>query len=403
MSLAYSDNKYRNKKGSLKKSLSLTIMDTLCHYNLYDKLMSSKYHEFIISNNNLKISNPRDQEEFIQNINSYLTSTMEIKPHNDNNINQKTLYKGENKNNSLSSGNIFKNKGKISSARTPRKPQLTNSNISNFTKNNFTYNTLSNKSKNSKKILFKKNNSFASLKIDTHKTGNNYLNSHTINRSLSETYITSNSINKVKSKSKYISKYKTKINSYNDYKQKSDSKENKTNSHYLSPKYFKKYMHLDQLTKKELDFQKIILNLKSNNSKLYYKGFSKELFITGKNKEEDENKNYLLINEKINEKVLKSQKEYEKMINNRIKREETKNYKYLLKLNKGENLFKGSKNSSGGSLDFDFLNSKKRASVDCNEEVDYKKNNEKSILSLDEKIRNIRNRINERKKQLKYY
>ena len=398
MSLAYSENKYKNKKGSLKKSLSLTIMDTLCHYNLYDKLMSSKYHEFIISNNNLKLSNPRDQEEFIQNINSYLTSTMEIKPHNDNNTNQKTLYKGENKNISLLSGNISKNKGKISSARSPRKTNLTNSSIINFTKHSFT----NNNNKNSKKILFKKNISLASLRIDTHKTGNNYLNSHTINKSLSETYITSRTVNKKNSKSKINSYFKTKTSSYTDYKHKSNSKKNIKKSHYLSPKYFKKYMHLDQLTKKELDFQKIILNLKSNNSKLYYKDFSKELFITGKNKEEEENRNYLIINEKINEKVLKYQKEYEKMINNKIKRQETKNYKYLLKLNKGENLFKGMKNSSGGNLEFDFFNSKKRASVDYKKEEDYKKNNEKSILSLDEKIRNIRNKINERKKKLKY-
>ena len=41
-------------------------MDNLCHYNLYDKLMSKKYHEFLMSNDNLKISNPKDQEEFLQ-------------------------------------------------------------------------------------------------------------------------------------------------------------------------------------------------------------------------------------------------------------------------------------------------------------------------------------------------
>ena len=72
-------------------------------------------------------------------------------------------------------------------------------------------------------------------------------------------------------------------------------------------------MYLDKLAKKELDFQKVILSLKANNSKLYYNRFQKELFIVGKDQEEEMNQNYMLINEKIDQKVLKSQKEYEKM------------------------------------------------------------------------------------------
>ena len=372
-------------------------MDNLCHYKLYDILMSNKYQEFILTNNNLKLSNPKDQEEFIQEINSYLTSTMKIKPHNDKKNNQTKNNKEDIIQHSLSSGNIFINKKDILSDKTPNKLKSKNTSIFNFTNK---------KNQIIKKLLFKKNNSFASLKLDINKFDNN-LKTRTINKSLSETYITSRTINRVNSKSKYNSRTKTKINSYKTYygkisKMKNDEKKN----YFLNPKYFYKYMHLDKLTKKELDFQKVILNLKSNNSKLYYNDFLKELYTKGKNKEEEDNQNYLIITEKINDKVLKNQKEYEKMIkNNQYKKRDAKNYKYLLKVNKEEVLFKNNKNNGGGYLDYDFFNYKKKSKIDYNEEEekDPKKINEKSIFSLDEKIKNIRNKIKERKNLLKHH
>lgn len=397
ISLAYSEKNIYQKKSSFKKELSLSIMDNLCHYKLYDILMSNKYQEFILTNNNLKLSNPKDQEEFIQEINSYLTSTMKIKPHNDKKNNQTKNNKEDIIQHSLSSGNIFINKKDILSDKTPNKLKSKNTSIFNFTNK---------KNQIIKKLLFKKNNSFASLKLDINKFDNN-LKTRTINKSLSETYITSRTINRVNSKSKYNSRTKTKINSYKTYygkisKMKNDEKKN----YFLNPKYFYKYMHLDKLTKKELDFQKVILNLKSNNSKLYYNDFLKELYTKGKNKEEEDNQNYLIITEKINDKVLKNQKEYEKMIkNNQYKKRDAKNYKYLLKVNKEEVLFKNNKNNGGGYLDYDFFNYKKKSKIDYNEEEekDPKKINEKSIFSLDEKIKNIRNKIKERKNLLKHH
>ena len=404
LSLAYSENNTHKKKG-LKKTLSLTTMDNLCHYQMYNKLMSNKYHDFIMTNNNLKLSYPKDQEEFISKINSYLTSTMEIKPQNDKTNRKLSLFREDTKKNSFSSGNIFNTnintKTKISSARTPRSPQLTNYHIFESSKKNAGYN----KNKNNKKQIIKKNNSFASLKIDIPKTTINTIQSKTINKSLSETCITSKTANMPNSRSKYRTKSKNRISSYTDFGIIKNLKKNTTKKHYLSPKYFNKYMYLDKLIKKELDFQKIILGLKSNNSKLYYKRFYKELFVELKNKEEETNQNYLLINEKINQKVLKNQKEYEKMINNNIiKRQESKHYKYLLKINKGKNLFNSHKTTNGSNLEYDFFDSYKKTNMDYNsDDEEIKKNNEKSLFSLNEKIKNIRNKINERKEKLKYH
>lgn len=421
ISLAFPKKRTEKKKGKLKKSLSLSTMDSLCHYEIYNKLMSKNYHNFIMENNNLKLSNPRDQEEFISKIHSYLTSTMEIKSNNNKNSEKKSinLHKDNNKDKkdmmkkSFSTENLFKTKekAKISSAKTQRKPLLSSYHIFDSLNSDLFYNkTL----KSPKKFLLKKNNSCASLKLDIPKSyNNNYnynYNSRSINRSLSETYITSRTTRPV---SNYLykqkSKTRTKLSSYSDFgktkkknlKKYSELKEKQ--KHYLTPKYFKKYMYLDNLSKKELDFQKVILSLKGSNSKLYYNRFQKELFIVGKDQEEEMNQNYMFINEKIDEKVMKSQKEYEKMIsNNFIKKPDSKNYRISLKKNNGKNFFKNYKNI-GNNLDLDFFDNKKKSYYDYygEEEEDAKKVNEKSIFALDEQIKNIKNKINERKEKLK--
>ena len=422
VSLAFPEKRPEKKKGKLKKSLSINTMNSLCHYEMYNKLMSKNYQNFIMENNNLKLSNPKDQEEFISKIHSYLTSTMEIKSNNNKNnkINENksiNLYKDKNgdKNNllkkSFSTGNLFKTKGKakISSAKIPRKPIF----LSYQVFDSFNSDIFCNKNiKSSKKFILKKNNSCASLKLDIPKSyNNNYnFNSRSINRSLSETYISSRTTRPV---SNYLyrqkSKTRTKLSSYTylgkmkkkNLKKYSELKQKE--KYYLTPKYFKKYMHLDNLAKKELDFQKVILSLKASNSKLYYNRFQKELFIVGKDQEEEMNQNYMLINEKVDEKVMKSQKEYEKMINNNpSKKQDRKSYKNSLKKNNGKNFFISYK-KVGNKLEFDFFDNKKKSYYEYygEEEEDTKKINEKSIFALDEKIKNIKNKINERKAKLK--
>lgn len=329
--------------------------------------------------------------------------------HKDNNRDKSDMLKK-----SFSTGNLFKTKGKskISSAKTPRKPLFPSYQIFDSQNSDLFCNR---NIKSSRKFILKKNNSCASLKLDIPKSyNNNYnynynYNSRSINRSLSETYISSRTTRPV---SNYLyrqkSKTRTKLSSYTDIGKKkrknlkySEIKEKQ--KHYLTPKYFKKYMYLDKLTKKELDFQKVILSLKASNSKLYYNRFQKELFIVGKDQEEEMNQNYMLINEKIDEKVLKNQKEYEKMLNNNsIKRQDSKSYRNSLKKNNGKNYFNSYKNV-GNNLEFDFFDNKKKSYYEYygEEEEDAKKVNEKSIFALDEQIKNIKNKINERKAKLK--
>ena len=112
----------------------------------------------------------------------------------------------------------------------------------------------------------------------------------------------------------------------------------------------------------------------------------------------------MFVKEKINQKILKNQKEQEKIMNNnQIKRQDTKIYKNLLKINNG-NLFqkRGSLDINGES---DFFDYKKKSNIDyvSDKDENIKKINEKSLFNLDYTIKNLRNKINERKRKLKYH
>ena len=77
--------------------------------------------------------------------------------------------------------------------------------------------------------------------------------------------------------------------------------------HLLSKKYFKKFFYLDSLTSKELSFQKKMLDLKDNNSKLYFGDHKKELKNDGKMAREEAYKKYLELNNKAMNEVKKVQ------------------------------------------------------------------------------------------------
>ena len=157
-------------------------------------------------------------------------------------------------------------------------------------------------------------------------------------------------------------------------------------NNYLNPKYFKRYMKLDKLIKKELNFQKDILNMKGNNSKLYHNSFHKEIFIKGKDKEEEMNQNYMILTEKIEQKVLNNQQEYAKLIHDNIKKK------------------KGLKNKNNSeSLVDDILDMNKNLSLDYinEEEKNFNEINQKSLMDVNEKLRNIVYKMKERKKLLR--
>ena len=91
----YEVRRNEKKKPQLgkKNKMSHNTMETMCHYKIYNKLLTPNYQEFIMSHKNIKLSNPKDEEEFIHEVNSYLTQNMEI--------NSGTNQKNKNKNNKI--------------------------------------------------------------------------------------------------------------------------------------------------------------------------------------------------------------------------------------------------------------------------------------------------------------
>ena len=230
--------------------------------------------------------------------------------------------------------------------------------------------------KSSKKLSFKKKLDFSSLKLDIPAFSSN-LFSHKMTKSLSENNIPTKTFN-----SKNI-----KLKSYS--KRKKDEFMSWSKNIYLNPKYFRRYMKLDKLMKKELNFQKDILNLKSNNSKLYHNSFAKDIFINAKDREQERNQDYMILTEKIYQKVLNSQKEYEKLI-------------YFNKKKKQVNKLKNRNNND--ILDDEILGINKNLNLDGSDEEEEKNFNEinkNSIMKVNEKLRNIIYKIRERKRMLK--
>ena len=240
-------------------------METMCHYQVYNKLMTERYQEFLMNNKNIKLSNPKDEEDFIHKVNSYLTKNMEIKLQSSRrNKSSKSKIEKFNKSknlnkNSLSASNLFNNKGfniRTFSAKTRTKNDLPYKNKFETINDNDILHSI----KSSKKLSFKKNFDFSTLKLDIPVFGNN-LFQQKMTKSLSDIYLTSKTINPraIKKRPKL--------------KLKKGSDKTWSKNIYLNPKYFRRYMNLDKLIKKELNFQKDILNLKSNNCKLYHNSF----------------------------------------------------------------------------------------------------------------------------------
>ena len=90
----------------------------------------------------------------------------------------------------------------------------------------------------------------------------------------------------------------------------------KSDKYIFNKKYFKEFQYLERLTDKELDFQKQFLELKNNNSKMYFKGFDTELSNNGKISRDEIYKSFLILHDK----VVSQKRNYEREIKDEIER-----------------------------------------------------------------------------------
>ena len=309
ISIIYKDQ--NNKKEN--SDLSINIKRNLCYYEIYNKLMSNQFRDYITKNKNFGFSNPQQQKNSLDTIQGYLNNKMKLNLKSNSSPYTIKKYKVEPKfkikemcisNNNNNNNNIYRNfsidnnrintettysyntKTNFTNERTPkenRKKKINNKIILNFE------GCMTQKYRPKSKINFKQKyylgvSPYSDINSNnkTSKTNSSIFNKKSMKDSV-------NYENNAKSE---------RLNS----RKKSAIINTKNSKHGFSKAYFKKYCYLDSLTCKELDFQKTLLGTKNNNSKLYFSEYTNELNNCGKMQKEDVYKRYLVIKDKANSK-----------------------------------------------------------------------------------------------------
>ena len=371
------------------KGISTETKKNLCQLKVYDILMSNNFREYILKNKSFEFNNPTKEKESIEKLQKYLNRRIRMnkaskivfeKYKKNNSFNKNIFFQSQNNNtfrllvNLKNKKNIFVNKIEIDNINNNEK------NILSQTPRSHCINSYN----------FKK-------KINKEKYYNSYKSKIKImNNSDSKKIIIPKIIRKGSGNNLYINRYKDKKNQIRKDKLKklfnskswlsNDLEKKNPDNKLLSKNYFKKFFYLDSLTDRELSFQKKILNQKGNNSKLFFGDYMKELKNEGKISKEDIFKEYLIVNHK----AVKEANKYQI----RVLKEEKNDFNIfdyshsvLKVLNKYITSSKDKK-----------IQKLKVYSESCK---NIKKNNEDKILNLNKGIKEIKNIIYNKNKQLK--
>ena len=371
--------KIKKKSGKLEKKLpSMDIMKNLCHYKIYNSLMSQDFKEFLLNNKRLEFNNPQKQKISLDKIQKFLNRKIEIGSNSDNankekekdipimiktetNINSDSNIKSKILN--LKANEHKKSKKNIYIPNTHR----VETNYTNYIKsrNNNPLKT-SRRSSSTNKHLF-----IVSRDTDTDNNNNKRLITYSSYTDLP-------------------GKIKKKINSKCISNTKSTEFENKKLDKYIfNNKYFKEYIYFDKLTNKELNFQKQFLESKNNNSKMYFKDYDTELSNNGKISREEIFNSFLILNNNVMsrysnyDKLLKRDKSKSKLVGNVFK-------SVTNKMKEGKEV----KSAMRKVLDR-YINEQKKNKKNMNKRnmisvKEINKNNEFSIMKLNDNIEEIK-------------
>ena len=422
ISVIYKENKNNSE---LKRPLSNNIKKNLCHLKVYNILMSNKFREYVINNRNFEFNNPIKEKQSIENLQRYLNKKIEINigteppPIINNNYSSLSTKNDLKKNNN--DKKIFKNKLN----RHNKEKHLIIKNVNNKNKynyktayNSFSSNSLKNKDINFKNkmyvnknlnkknininqlILNKTNNSQNNLVNKTKKEiekNNNLKITKKIQKNLSDNIIINNYTENKKYKNLF-SRQKLKVKGpflkNTDSLLENDFERKYLDKNLLSKKYFKKFFYLDSLTTKELSFQKKMLDLKDNNSKLFFGDYKREFKNGGKVARDEAYKKYLVLNNKAISEIKKIQ-----------------NDDYMNEKN-NINVFESSKNVLRVLNRYIHVNKKKKIKKIKVYSESYKninRNNEDKLLDLNNGIKELnfiisyKNKKLQNHKNIKYY
>ena len=356
----------------------MDIMKNLCHYKIYNSLMSQDFKEFLLNNKRLEFNNPQKQKISLDKIQKFLNRKIEIGSNSDNankekekdipimiktetNINSDSNVKSKILN--LKANEHKKSKKNIYIPNTHR----VETNYTNYIKsrNNNPLKT-SRRSSSTNKHLF-------IVSRDTDNDNNN--NKRLITYS---SYTDLPGKNKKKIKSKCISNTKS-----------TEFENKKLDKYIFNNKYFKEYIYFDKLTNKELNFQKQFLESKNNNSKMYFKDYDTELSNNGKISREEIFNSFLILNNNVMsrysnyDKLLKRDKSKSKLVGNVFK-------SVTNKMKEGKEV----KSAMRKVLDR-YINEQKRNKKNMNKRnmisvKEINKNNEFSIMKLNDNIEEIK-------------
>ena len=266
MTLVYKERS-KNKKQN-KKIISLDTKKNMFHYEIYNSLMSKKYKGYITKSENFQFSDPQQEKTSLDKIQGFLNNK---------------LYQDS----AIETNNLKKSKKNI----VHRNHNLSKSSKVNIF-NNFNFNTITNTEKN----LTTNDNSLVEgdYFVQSFKPKTSYFPILKMNSN--SCFTDRRSIDFTKKSSSLLTSNKKSM--------KNKNKRVSTESIGFSKSYFKKYLYLDALTCKELNFQKSFLNIKNNNSKLYFGDFKTELQNNGRVPKEDIYKKYLVLKDKANSKFV---------------------------------------------------------------------------------------------------
>ena len=419
-------NSGKKSGGGEKRLPSLDVMKSLCHYKMYNSLMSNDFKEFIVKNKNLEFNYPQRQKKSLDKIQKYLNRKMEI------NFNTETI-------------NIEKEKDKVKEKdkeplfilkmEAEAEPDQENSiNNKTINVNEFKILDLGNDKeeeqmpspKNYAKLIKNypstKNRALGGINniehsyiisIDREKDNDKEKekgkdNKNNLKKKLRKKCVTSTGykIPGIQTGSKKAFRDKTITAKSKAYLKKEDYHNRKLDKYVFSRRYFKEVEYFENLTNKELDFQKKFLGIKFNNSKMYFKGFDTELRNNGKISRDEIYKSFLILHNKATYKERNYEKEMQSEIEYKNKPRIVGNvFKSLTnKMKEGKEVKNAMRKVLDRYISEERKNNKKNQNIMSLDEI--KKKNEYSIMKLNDNIKEINSllisKINESKNKNKF-
>ena len=410
-----------DKKENFNKLPSMEVMKSLCHYKMYHNLMSDDYKEFLLHSKKLLFNNPQKEKNSLEKIQKYLNRKMEIGT---------TSISSDKKKNEVRKSKIKKKSNKTldkdKSNLILKTDMDTNISTESNLKMNKLYYSMNQYVNNADKLKF--NNKLISESKTNENQGisnniipknkNDFYNTY---RSPKHSYIISkekDAIHKDKDNAKNMLIYPNYTNSglnrtnyiqrptisnLRKHRIKTPKAINnrKVDKFIFNKKYFNQLLYFENLISKELTFQKIFLEQKNANSKLFFKGYQTELDSMGVVPREEMLNHFLMLNDKATSKERNYEKEMKLELEFKNKPKVLGNmYKSVSrKIKEGKQI----KNAVGKVIDKYILQQKKakgrRKQLPDKNKIN--KNNEFTVLKFNDNIKQINYLLTSKRKEIK--